>query len=58
MTETITKKYTYTMENKDEYTFYKEKDKWLLFLFDTDHPQGKFLLRHKDIEKIYERMPS
>jgi hypothetical protein len=51
------RKCTYIMENKDKYTVSREDGKWVLHIFDKDHPNGKFLTRNKDIDKIYERIP-
>lgn len=50
-------KCTYIMENKDRYTVSKEDGKWVLHIFDEKYPNGKFITRNKDINKIFERIP-
>jgi hypothetical protein len=48
----------YIMENKDRYEYYKENGEWVLHMYDTEYPSGKFLTRSKFIDKILERIPS
>jgi hypothetical protein len=47
----------YIMENKDRYIVSREDGKWVLHIIDSDHPNGKFLTRNKDMSKIFERIP-
>jgi hypothetical protein len=58
MVETNKVEHIYIMENKDKYEYYKEDGEWILYIYDLEHNEGKFLTRSKFIDKILERIPS